>query len=141
MNSTDGWNYSKQFMEENGFVRADKITVEESTMQMQYIEADGGMHLSEPLVSTKSISRISNSYAKPDELYNKTAIHYENPIRLDIPFSRQTITTYAYKVPAGATSLIPNNSNAAIQKRNQENRQSFIQNSLELVKLIIQTIF
>ena len=29
MNSEDGWDYSKQFMAENGFVTADKVTVEE----------------------------------------------------------------------------------------------------------------
>jgi RHS repeat-associated protein len=134
----DGWDYSKQFMAENGFVSADKVTVEEESSRNRYMEVDGGLHYSEPVTSSKELNRVKNSYAKPDDLYQKTnSIHkYASSWLTD-----EKATTSSYKVPAGAPHNIPRNSNVTEQQRQQDRRQNIFQTSLELVKVIVTTIF
>jgi hypothetical protein len=129
MNSEDGWDYSKQFMAENGFVPADKVTVEEESMKTRYMEADGGMHYSEPVTSSQELNRVKNSYAKPEDLYKTTNARYDNS---SFGVIDRTTTTSTYKVPAGA-------SHYNFKQRQQEKRQDIVQKLMDLIKNIIKT--
>jgi RHS repeat-associated protein len=131
MNSEDGWDYSKQFMAENGFVPADKVTVEEKSTRTHYIEADGGMHYSEPVTSSQELNRVKNSYAKPEDLYKATNARYDNS---SFGVVDKTTTTSTYKIPAGA-------SHYNFKQRQQERRQDIVQKSMDLIKNIVKTVF
>jgi hypothetical protein len=131
MNSEDGWDYSKQFMAENGFVPADKVTVEEKSMRTHYMEADGGMHYSEPVTSSQELNRVKNSYVKPDDLYKKTNAKQDNS---SFGVVDRTTTVSDYKVPSGA-------SHYNFKQRQQERKQDIVQKSMELLKSIVTTFF
>jgi hypothetical protein len=135
MDSESGWDYSKQFMAENGFVSADKVTVEEKSMKSHYMEADGGMHYSEPVTSSQELNRVKNSYAKPDDLYKKTNARYDNS---SFGVIDRTTTVSDYKVPVGASYY---NFKQKQQEKQQERKQTILQKSMELLKSIVTTLF
>jgi RHS repeat-associated protein len=135
MNSEDGWDYSKQFMAENGFVPADKVTVEEKSIRTHYMEVDGGMHYSEPVTSSQELNRVKNSYAKPEDMYKRNNTIYDNSF---FGVVDRTTTTSNYKVPAGASHY---NFKQRQQERRQERNQDIFQKSMELIKNIVTTFF
>jgi hypothetical protein len=123
-------------MADNGFVPADKVTVEEtSALKSHFIETDGGIHYTEPIPSSQELNRVKNSYAKQDDLYKKIDIKYKNEHG---PLFDTRTTTYKTKVPTGASYY---NFNTDKQQKQQEKKQNIVQKSLDLFKSIIPIFF